>query len=80
MSGAPGPLLLSLPAWTPGAYEIHELCALVSNFSASSGGKGSGWDKLDFDTWRVRGDNVKNVTVTFDYLADSLDNAIAGER
>ena len=75
-----GPVLLSLPAWTPGAYEISNFARWVSNFGASSGGKALVWDKLDFDTWRVRADGAKNVTVTFDYLADSLDNAIAWAR
>ena len=75
-----GPVLLSLPAWTPGAYEISNFARWVSNFAATSGGRALGWDKLDYDTWRVRADGAKNVTVTFDYLADSLDNAIAWAR
>ncbi|HUQ82263.1 MAG TPA: hypothetical protein VM076_14020, partial [Gemmatimonadaceae bacterium] len=75
-----GPVLLSLPAWTPGAYEMSNFARWVSNFGATSGGKALTWDKLDFDTWRVRADGAKNVTVTFDYLADSLDNAIAWAR
>jgi predicted metalloprotease with PDZ domain len=76
----PGPVLLSLPAWTPGAYEISNFARWVSNFAASSGSKVLGWDKLDFDTWRIRADGAGNVAVTFDYLADSLDNAIAWAR
>jgi predicted metalloprotease with PDZ domain len=76
----PGPVLLSLPAWTPGAYEISNFARWVSNFAATSAGRALGWDKLDYDTWRVRADGAKNVTVTFDYLADSLDNAIAWAR
>ena len=78
--GGPGPVLLSLPAWTPGAYEIANFARWVSNFGASSGGKALTWDKADFDTWRIRADGSKNVTVAFDYLADSLDNAIAWSR
>src|SRR3954464_6836160 len=78
--GGTGPVLLSLPAWTPGAYEISNFARWVSNFAATSGGRALGWDKLDYDTWRVRADGAKNVTVTFDYLADSLDNAIAWAR
>ena len=78
--GGPGTVLLSLPAWTPGAYEISNFARWVSNFSATSGGKALTWDKLDYDTWRVRADGAKYVTVTFDYLADSLDNAIAWSR
>lgn len=75
-----GPVLLSLPAWTPGAYEISNFARWVSNFGATAGSKSLTWDKLDYDTWRVRPDGAKNVTVTFDYLADSLDNAIAWAR
>jgi predicted metalloprotease with PDZ domain len=75
-----GPVLLSLPAWTPGAYEISNFARWISNFGAASGSKAVTWDKLDPDTWRVRPDGAKNVTVSFDYLADSLDNAIAWAR
>ena len=76
----PGAVLLSLPAWTPGAYEISNFARWVSNFAATSGGRALSWDKYDYDTWRVRADGAKNVTVTFDYLADSLDNAMAWAR
>jgi len=76
----PGPVLLSLPAWTPGAYEISNFARWVSNFGATAGGKALTWDKLDPDTWRLRADGARNVTVSFDYLADSLDNAIAWAR
>ena len=75
-----GPVLLSLPAWTPGAYEISNFARWMSEFGATSGGKALSWDKLDPDTWRIRADGAKNVTVAFDYLADSLDNAIAWAR
>ena len=78
--GGAGAVLLSLPAWTPGAYEISNFARWVSAFSATSGGRSLTWDKLDYDTWRVRADGAKNVTVSFDYLADSLDNAIAWAR
>ena len=78
--GGPGAVLLSLPAWTPGAYEISNFARWVSGFDASSGGKPLRWDKLDYDTWRVRAEGARNVTVSFDYVADSLDNAIAWAR
>jgi predicted metalloprotease with PDZ domain len=72
-----GPVLLSLPGWTPGAYEMSNFARWVSGFSASSGSRELRWDKLDQDTWRVRTDGARNVAVRFDYLADTLDNAIA---
>jgi predicted metalloprotease with PDZ domain len=72
-----GPVLLSLPAWTPGAYEISNFSRWVSSFSAGAAGKGLRWDKLDYDTWRVQAGGAKALTVRFDYRADSLDNAMA---
>jgi predicted metalloprotease with PDZ domain len=74
------PVLLSLPAWTPGAYEISNFARNVWRFSALGGEKPLTWDKLDYDTWRVRPDGARAITVTFDYRADSLDNAMADTR
>ena len=71
------PVLLSLPAWTPGAYEISNFARNVWNFSALGGERPLVWDKVDFDTWRVRPTGAGAVTVAFDYRADSLDNAMA---
>jgi predicted metalloprotease with PDZ domain len=74
------PVLLSLPAWTPGAYEISNFARWVTDFSASASGAGMSpltWDKLDYDTWRIQTRGAKSVTVKFTYVADSLDNAMA---
>ncbi|MGH7562475.1 MAG: PDZ domain-containing protein [Gemmatimonadales bacterium] len=76
-AAAAGPVHLSLPAWTPGAYEISDFARKVASFSASSGGRPLSWDKSDYDTWRVRVAAPGPVEVRFDYLADSLDNAMA---
>ena len=71
------PVLLSLPAWTPGAYEITNFARWVTAFDASGDGRPLSWDKLDYDTWRLRTGGAKSVKVSFRYAADSLDNAIA---
>ena len=76
----PGSVLLSWPAWTPGAYELSFFARWVSNFSPSAGDKPLAWDKLDYDTWRVNPAGAKSVSVRFDYLADTLDNAMAWAR
>ncbi len=73
----PGPVLLSFPAWTPGAYELSFFARWVSNFAATAGDQALTWDKLDYDTWRVQAAGAKSVSVHFDYLADTLDNAMA---
>jgi len=81
-SSGSDPILLSLPAWTPGAYEISNFSRWVENFSATTGDKPLSWDKLDFDTWRIRREGAVSgpITVAFDYRADSLDNAMAWTR
>ncbi|MGH7712949.1 MAG: hypothetical protein ACREOG_16785, partial [Gemmatimonadaceae bacterium] len=74
-------VLLSLPAWTPGAYEISNFARNVWSFAAlGSGDRSLVWDKLDHDTWRVRPQGAGAVTVTFNFRADSLDNAMAQTR
>ncbi len=78
--GGPAPIILSLPAWTPGAYEISNFARNVSNFSAEQTGNSLAWDKLDPDTWRVRPQGAGEVTVRFDFDADSLDNAATWSR
>ncbi len=70
------PVLLSLPAWTPGAYELSNFARWVTDFEPTAeNGKPLVWDKLDYDTWRVRPGGAKSVRVHFIYHADSLDNA-----
>jgi predicted metalloprotease with PDZ domain len=71
-----GPVLLSLPAWTPGAYEISNFAQKVVGFEATSAGKPLSWDKTDFDTWRLR-NATGPVEVRFSFVADSLDNAMS---
>ena len=43
------PVVLSLPAWTPGSYELDHFARYVSGFRASSSGRPLKIDKLDFD-------------------------------
>jgi predicted metalloprotease with PDZ domain len=76
-----GPVLLSLPAWTPGAYEISNFARWVTGFTAlGSGGAQLDWDEADYDTWRIDTRGSRAVTVRFDYVADTLDNAMSWTR
>ena len=77
---AAAPVLLSVPAWTPGAYELSNFARWISRFSASAGDRALSWDKSDPDTWRIRPTGAGRVTVHFEYLADTLDNAMAWSR
>ena len=69
------PVLLALPAWTPGAYELSYWARNVSAFAATSGGKPLAWDKTDYQTWRVRPNGAGVVSIAFQYRNDSLDNS-----
>lgn len=71
------PVLLSLPAWTPGSYQLDHYARNVLDFSARSGSAALRWDKVDYDTWRVFPAGSGEVTVQFDYLADALDTGSA---
>jgi predicted metalloprotease with PDZ domain len=75
-----GPVLLSLPVWTPGAYEVSDFAKNVSAFAATDGSQPLRWDKTDYDTWRVQPAGARSVTVSFEYVADTLDNAMAWAR
>ncbi len=76
-SGADKPVRLSLPAWTPGSYELDNFARNVSNFSARTATGPVKWDMTDYDTWRVFPGRGQTVTVGFDYRADTLDTGMA---
>jgi len=67
------PVALSLPSWTPGAYELDDFAKNVRGVWARQDGAEIRWDMADFDTWRVHPTGRGEVTVGFDYLADELD-------
>ena len=71
-------LYLSLPAWSPGAYEIQNYARYVRHFGAKNPtGQALFWDRFDKDTWRVTTGRSDRVTVEFDYLADTVDLSLA---
>ncbi len=75
-----GDVLLSLPAWTPGEYEIDNFARYVMDFAATNGSTPISWDKADQDTWRVRTTRPGTVRVSFNYRAMRLDNANAWSK
>ena len=75
-----GDVSLSLPAWTPGAYEISNFSRYVLNFSVTDGSAPLTWDKIDYDTWRIHVARAGQVRVSFEYLAMTLDNAAAWSK
>jgi predicted metalloprotease with PDZ domain len=71
------PVILALPAWSPGHYTLLWFARRVSGFSAQSNGVPLDWRKLDFQTWEIKPRSAGTVRVTFNYLADAVDRAVA---
>jgi predicted metalloprotease with PDZ domain len=71
-------LYVSLPAWSPGSYDIQNYARYVRHFGAKNvGGQALFWDRFDKDTWRVATRKSERVTVEFDYYADTIDLSLA---
>ncbi|MFL5595138.1 MAG: PDZ domain-containing protein [Gemmatimonadaceae bacterium] len=71
------PVILALPAWSPGHYTLLWFARRVSQFSAQAEGTPLDWRKLDFQTWEIMPRSAGTVTISFKYLADAVDRAIA---
>jgi predicted metalloprotease with PDZ domain len=65
-------VLLSLPAWSPGDYEINNYARWVHNVRVEADGRPVFWDKLDTDTWRIAAGGARSVTLEFKSNPDSL--------
>ena len=79
--GGPGPVVLALPAWSPGHYVLLWFARRVSHFTPTMDGTPLSWHQLDFQTWELEGTKAgANVTVDFKYLADTIDRAVAWTR
>jgi len=53
-AGGKDTLFVSLPAWSPGNYEIQNYARYVHGFRAkNANGQPLHWDRADKDTWRV---------------------------
>jgi len=66
-------LRVSLPAWSPGSYEIQDYARYVHGFTASTmDGRPLFWDKADKDTWRIATGGAGRVAVEFVTDPDSL--------
>ncbi|GAC1412050.1 MAG: PDZ domain-containing protein [Gemmatimonadaceae bacterium] len=71
------PIILALPAWSPGHYTLLWFARRVSQFSAQSNGVALDWRKVDFQTWEIKPVSAGTVRVSFNYLADAVDRAVA---
>jgi predicted metalloprotease with PDZ domain len=71
------PVVLALPAWSPGHYTLLWFSRRVSGFSAESNGGKLDWRMLDYQTWEIHPRRAETVRVSFEYLADAVDRAVA---
>ncbi len=71
------PVVLALPAWSPGHYTLLWFARRVSEFSAQSASAPLEWRKLDYQTWQITPRSAGMVRVSFKYLADAVDRAVA---
>ena len=71
------PVLLALPAWSPGHYQLLWFARRVSQFAAVENGRPLEWRMADHQTWRVVPSGAGRVQVSFQYLADTIDRAVA---
>ena len=71
------PVILALPAWSPGHYVLLWFSRRVSQFAAESNGTQLDWKKVDFQTWEIKPRSAGTVRVSFSYLANAVDRAVA---
>src|SRR5947209_17057396 len=63
--GAPS-VDVAMPAWSPGAYNIHNAWRQVQEFSATDGGGAAlKFEKVDKQTWRVFHGKDDRMTVSY---------------
>jgi predicted metalloprotease with PDZ domain len=75
------PVILALPAWSPGHYTLLWFARRVSRFAALAGSDSLAWHHLDYQTWEIRPPHgAATVTVSFAYRADTIDRAVAWTR
>lgn len=71
------PVILALPAWSPGHYTLLWFSRRVSHFQPESNGAMLDWHMVDYQTWEVYPKAAGQIRVSFDYLANSIDRAVA---
>lgn len=75
-----GLVSLSVPAWTPGSYELDNYARNIRSVSAEEADRDIRWDKADYDTWRLYPEEAGRIKFSFDYGGDDLDTGGAWAR
>ena len=65
-------MLLTMPAWAPGSYEIYDFARFVRNIRAYSGSVQLDVQKRDKSTWKVNTKDIHSVKITYEIYANEL--------
>jgi predicted metalloprotease with PDZ domain len=71
------PVILTLPAWSPGHYTLLWFARRVSHFAAESNGTPLEWHMTDYQSWEIVPRGAGEIRVSFNYLANTIDRAVA---
>jgi len=71
------PVVLALPAWSPGHYVLLWFASRVVGLEPTENGQALEWGKLDANTWRIVPSGAGQVSVRFGYIANTIDRATA---
>ena len=66
------PVLLSMPVWTPGSYNVADYARAVSRMEVRQDGRSLTWDKLDPDTWRITPNGAGTIEVSYRVAAEAM--------
>ncbi|EQB70966.1 MAG: hypothetical protein AMDU1_APLC00043G0032 [Thermoplasmatales archaeon A-plasma] len=65
-------MLLIMPAWAPGSYEIYDFARFVRNLRAYSGSDQLDVQKKDKSTWKVNTKDIHSIKITYEVYANEL--------
>lgn len=65
-------MLLTMPAWAPGSYEIYDFARFVRNLRVTSGSSELEIQKKDKSTWKVNTKDCHSIKVTYEVYANEL--------
>ena len=64
---------LKMPVWTPGSYLIREYARHVQDFKTLDAKGGPlAWQKINKNTWRIAGEDLREFVVTYRVYANEL--------
>jgi predicted metalloprotease with PDZ domain len=71
------PVILALPAWSPGHYEQLWFARRVLQFKPEANGTELEWHKVDYQTWEILPKAAGEIKISFRYVANTIDRAVA---